>query len=106
MGKLIDADSLLSKFQKWASVPDYNEAERHILRGVIAEIEDAPAVDAEPVVHACWEDKCWTTDYDFGVTNHVSIICSACKNEIYKGWKSPFCPNCGAKMDSERRGGK
>ena len=63
------------------------------------------AVDAAPVVHGCWEDKCWTTDYDYGVINHVSIICSACKNEIYKGWKSPFCPNCGAKMDGRTTDG-
>ena len=49
MAKLIDADALKSTLQKWARVPDYNEAERYILRGVIAEIEDAPAVNAIPV---------------------------------------------------------
>lgn len=69
-------------------------------------IEEAPAVDAVPVVHGRWisvdgESEC--DEYD----------CSACEQrrtfleemsledmaEHY-----PYCPNCGAKMDGERYG--
>ena len=103
--------NLISREAAIAEVMQMVEQHRHeIFRGELlhytgikAMIEALPAVDAAPVVHGCWEDKCWTTDYDYGVTNHVSIICSTCKNEIYKGRKSPFCPNCGARMDGERR---
>lgn len=45
MAKLIDADALKAIFQKWADVPDYNEAERHIIRGAIYEVDAAPTVN-------------------------------------------------------------
>lgn len=62
-------------------------------------IAELPAVDAAPVVHGRWEEKRWTTDYDWGVMNHRAIVCSACDKEIYAGEKTPYCQNCGAKMD-------
>ena len=62
-------------------------------------IRNIPTVDAAPVVHGRWEEKRWTTDYDWGVMNHRAIVCSACDKEIYAGEKTPYCQNCGAKMD-------
>ena len=47
-------------------------------------IDDAPAVDAEPVRHGSW----------------YYCECSACKG-ICIQYKPPYCPNCGAKMDAE-----
>ena len=55
-------------------------------------IDNAPAVDAEPVRHGMWE-----------IINRNEARCSECKmirnigNQT--GWN--FCPNCGAKMDKE-----
>lgn len=50
-------------------------------------IDNAPTVDAVPVVHGYW------------IANN---ICSVCREGI-KGWAIQsgykFCPNCGAKMD-------
>lgn len=52
-----------------------------------------PAADVAPVVHGKWE----TGHYDeFG--NYV-WPCSNCKRESEEF--SPYCPNCGAKMDVE-----
>ena len=62
-----------------------------------------PAVDAVPVVHGRWSEKRWMTDDDWGVINHRAIVCSACKREIADGEQTCYCPNCGAKMDGERR---
>lgn len=63
-------------------------------------MEDAPAVDAVPVMHGRWEKH--SHSY-FG--NH-QCTCSECKNDEY--WKKFFCygsekycPNCGAKMDGD-----
>ena len=56
-----------------------------VLRGV----EDAPAADVAPVVHAQWIED------GSGI-----IICPECKrgyNLIAK--YNHYCPNCGAKMD-------
>ena len=58
---------------------------------------DLPKVDAEPVRHAQWEiDK-------------VRPYCSLCGGEAHinrfgMGYiLSPFCPNCGAKMDGGKK---
>ena len=66
-------------------------------------IRRLPAVDAVPVVHGRWSEKRWMTDDDWGVINHRAIVCSACKREIADGEQTCYCPNCGAKMDGERR---
>lgn len=70
---------------------------------LLAKINKQPAVDAVPVVHGQWIEQRWTTEYDWGVTNHRSIVCSHCNAEINKGKKTSYCPECGAKMDGERR---
>lgn len=55
-----------------------------------------PEIDAAPVVHGHWVEKelfiPWCDD-------DVDIIyeCSCCRTE--SGGTSPYCPNCGAKMD-------
>lgn len=66
------------------------------------EVEKVPSVDAVPVVHGHWteSDKCSVCgfmadiDYEYDTLLH------------YKGeyaWN--YCPNCGARMDGERREG-
>lgn len=66
-------------------------------------VNGIPAVDAVPVVHGRWSKKRWITEYDWGVINHRAIVCSACKGEIADGEQTHYCPNCGARMDGERR---
>ena len=65
------------------------------------DIEDAPTLDVQPVVHAHWvacEDE-----YEYVLDEYK---CSACGGIQFfaiepqeNGWK--YCPNCGAKMDEE-----
>lgn len=59
---------------------------------VYSAINEAPAVETEPVVHAHWE-KFKNPSGTHG------IRCSRCK--VVNGRKSSFCPECGAKMDEE-----
>lgn len=57
-------------------------------------IKCLPAVDAAPVVHGRWKailNPFWDAE------------CSECGYAKKNGWKWGFCPNCGAKMDGERR---
>lgn len=76
------------------------------LRAIKCYIEDAPTVDAEPVRHGRWIEM---------ERGHY-FKCSLCRNPIpYKfGWRLyngvilnkryyNYCPNCGAKMDGERK---
>lgn len=68
------------------------------LRETLDEIENIPAVDAAPVVHA---------SYGF-VGPHIGSLyashgtCGNCKERILIDPRhKKFCPNCGAKMDKE-----
>lgn len=61
-------------------------------------IDNAPTVDAKLVKHGMWKLEN-TMD-----CSEDKLYCSECKyvawigRESYKG-RTPFCPNCGAKMD-------
>ena len=56
----------------------------------------APTIDAVPVKHGKWEVK------------GQDVYCSVCGKESAYTWHgsskfSSYCPNCGAKMDGERK---
>lgn len=63
---------------------------------LINRINHAPTVDAEPVRHGKW------------IRDEFGTRCGACGLYAYRDkfdqpWESPYCPNCGAKMDGERK---
>ena len=67
------------------------------LLSVITVVDNAPTVDAQPIIHAEWKQI---------NKNEVNVIpqwkCSECGAE-FKCFDMDFefCPNCGAKMDEE-----
>lgn len=94
--RLIDADALLNRMQE---DPLFDLVERYGVSGVI---NAEPTIDAVPVRHGKW--FIGTVPY---------FVCSECKNRTPLRWderlgyvldyRSPYCPNCGAKMDAERK---
>ena len=85
MGRLIDADRFIEDVGL-----DGEDARENNL-GVIVTLEDfdrQPTVDAEQVRHGKWID-----------VNPIKWECSECGDLVYRYNNSPFCPNCGAKMD-------
>lgn len=56
-------------------------------------IDNAETIDAEPIRHGEWKHY-----KECGITN-----CSVCDWCIDESWSSNYCPNCGAKMDVERK---
>lgn len=61
---------------------------------VLAAINDAPTIDAVPVVHGQWEwvgEDRWNDTYE----------CSEC-GRLHTD-DSNYCPNCGARMNKEEQ---
>ena len=70
---------------------------------IMAEVHYMPAADVAEVRHGRWIelDEC----------ANEGVYCSVCHKKVYKidyAWsnnpvkmKSPYCPNCGARMDKE-----
>lgn len=99
--RLIDADAL--EYTRVRIFHGLNEDGTPCVGGYNAvvmscAIEDAPTVDAVPVVHGRWIYK-QTEDEDWGHTFH-SWECSNCNYhaECNPAGKN-YCPHCGAKMD-------
>ena len=63
----------------------------------LGRLEKIPAVDAAPVVHGRWIDE--NPDNSLDPRMRCSI-CTGVESPLIK-WR--YCPNCGAKMDGERR---
>lgn len=60
---------------------------------------DRPSADVAPVVHGEWKFE-WDAEKD-PKKYFIRIVCSRCG--LKTGGKSNYCPNCGAKMDGERK---
>lgn len=88
MTRLIDADRLLQGYE------DHDFIDTHV-------VWNAPTVDAVPVRHGKW---IYSNDFHW-----YTASCNKCgyqrrtdiKADGWNQWK--FCPNCGTKMDAERK---
>ena len=118
--RLIDADALKDKLQQhhdfyvmawggFGKMPIGEKKRVDEITNCIAEVVNAPTIDAVSVVHGEWIPHPTEEEWD---------VCTACgtgckRREIgydtyfertyVTEYGYPFCPNCGAKMDGERR---
>ena len=107
--RLIDADALDNaltelRFNADGELAHWGDRKDWCLHGSEVEklIADAPTVDAEPVRHGHWVKS---EDADDG-------YCSVCECDMpmyredweWKYSETPYCPNCGAKMDEVEDG--
>ena len=58
-------------------------------------VEEMPAVDAAPVVHAHW------IKYEPDMHGTEPLACSACNYLFARLYPQNYCPNCGAKNVEE-----
>ena len=63
------------------------------------EIEEMPVIDAVPVRHGKWSRHTLGSTSGYGTT--VMHQCSECESMTISRFR--YCPNCGAKMDVERK---
>ena len=85
--RLIEANALKGDFMFLRKMWSGNE--------IMAAIDEAPIVDAEPVVHGHW------VKYNF--LGHEQWACSECQTLGSPQWKR--CPVCEAKMDGGNEDG-
>ena len=90
--RLVDAEMYCTELYNEMNYPGRSEEFMTAIDVAIADLADAPTVDAVPVRHGHWETNSDRPD---------SLICSVC-NCGFDMWKHDphnFCPNCGSKMD-------
>lgn len=99
--RLIYADAIADKLQQhrdffvnaWCgfrNLPAQDKARVDEITHCIAEITNAPTIDAAEVVHGRW------------IRRHNETKCSQCKFIYYSNRDDfNYCPNCGAKMDGD-----
>ena len=68
----------------------WTESEQAVVRHFLAKL---PKVDAVEVVHGRWET--------IEGREYLGCLCSNCQK--WSDAKTNYCPNCGAKMDGERK---
>ena len=77
--RLIDADKLKISY------------DGHFVGVAKNDLDNAPTVEAQPIIHAHWED--------FSAVCDGAVCCSNCHIGTIKTYD--FCPHCGAVMDEE-----
>ena len=97
--KLIKADPISNGIAEYLATNAYlNDSAQDALEMVGKWINEAPTVDAAPVIHGQWEQvQRWATK--------AKYRCSVCGREIMSAVKVniekyPYC-HCGAKMDGK-----
>lgn len=67
-------------------------------------IDSCPTIDVAPVVHGRWIEPSLEKTNKMGLCGSGLCRCSVCRHEepVFEEYpKYKYCPNCGAKMESE-----
>lgn len=106
MSDLISRSALIKRIRDYADEVGCVRGEYELANGIlkaISVVEDAPTVEAKPVVHGYWIEN--TAGY---------YVCSNCrqlakgdmtgcfKDRKFRQERTDFCPNCGADMRGEK----
>ena len=106
---LISRSALMEILQeRWRRIVDKNGEYDHYAAGfddAISYVDDAPAVDAVPVVHAKWVKDGERNTYCSHCEKYIPTVHFYEEYQDYECewdeeiYETEYCPNCGAKMD-------
>lgn len=92
MSDYISREALIDRLNKNLSACNHGTFSEMCYADAIETVKHLPAADVEPVRHGRWVDI-WG-----------NYTCSECQYMWEdSGYKTPFCPNCGSKMDLEEK---
>lgn len=98
---LISRSALKKTFED-AGLGDHSLIESVLAAGVYAGIENAPTIDAVPVVHAKWEIVHGMINPKYSGRKRCTRCGDISPNDMCgREMLSHYCPNCGAKMDAK-----
>ena len=102
MARYIDADALLDRLKfKRDNTDNLDGRKRYGLDSAISQVRKAPTADVAEVKHGEWIDNhctaCGITP--IGEATWTTLGLTPPRFEWFMG----YCPNCGAKMDGERK---
>ena len=105
--RLIDADALISKIEEHMPL-SWTDSESELqavldYHAYLTTISTAATIDAVPVVRGEWV-LLGENEHDYETS--LEERCSLCGRYVYRYDTQPqdnYCPNCGAKMESEAR---
>lgn len=97
MVRYIDAELLESKYREGTDPQDPYSEIAYLLP---EDIESIPTADVEPVRHGRWVNCVDYKKVD-DVIYYGYTSCSACGKMQQYGYKTKYCPYCGAKMDGD-----
>ena len=101
--RLIDADALFTKQKSHADLFKGSDKHDDIIRRdeatmALAEIQNAPTIEAELVLHGRWDEIVCFSEHGIPMAQYE---CTNCGNDIerQRGVVPAYCEFCGAKMD-------
>lgn len=79
----------------------------NITQRIFEIISEIPADDVAPVVHGRWISWEKAGNYVPSPDRHECSVCHDAAQVLVNGFEllSDYCPNCGAKMDGDRKDG-
>ena len=96
MSRFIDADKVMfTDFEIVMCEGDYKKA----FKLLCEKLDDAPTEDAEPIRHGHWVIEEYKNSIDGSL--YKKYRCSECGCPTAMFIRSPYCSNCGAKMNRE-----
>ena len=106
MAEYIERDvaiAALTEFWDDQTVDKYGTARkclvaRRAIERATKVLESLPAADVEPVRHGRWKLHKHYGDYECSVCGNGDVI-----TPLFYTLKMKYCPNCGAKMEGDRR---
>ena len=108
--RLIDADELLKKLGKLWNIPDDWDGDiEPLCEDAFTLIEDAPTIDAAPVVHGFNDNRNYHEVDEFRCSEcglHLEdwirhVYDEEMQEEWFTEYKFKHCPECGAKMEGD-----